>query len=470
MCAFAAFAPSGVGAQSGSDLAKDPALVARWTFDSARWPLGGGSGAASPSPAAATLPKNVPGVFGKAFDFSPADKSMLEVAPGILPKGIRQLTFSAWVAPRRNSGNLPILYKGDVGRHGDNRITFGIKGGKFISFGINCGGNYAELDAFAPPALFDGTPHHVVVSFDGKTMRAYFDGVEIGSFERQVPLSTVHDFAPLRISRDAVANSNYSSLEKAANHGAPFFIGFAPGRNNEFFDGILDDLRFYSRALTEAEIQALLAEAGDSTAGKAGPVPASLGIFSAPETLEALLGAADKVSPNDTNRRYEFHLALNKRFPADVNAYTMKWKKSPAELLFLDQASRRALAQNLVTPSKGGNPAPAFEYLPITDFQWAALSKTEHAKWRNAKALKEKLENPSAVISAADLYRLQDLVHDRPATRERVAAYVEPRTPETRDRTAEEARAVVEADWLFQANGKPTVGLALQEIAYTRAL
>jgi len=50
------------------------------------------------------------------------------------------------------------------------------------------------------------------------------------------------------------------------------------------------------------------------------------------------------------------------------------------------------------------------------------------------------------------------------------AGPAEPIEPETRDLTPEEARTVLEADWLFQAGGNPTVARAAQEIGWAREL
>jgi len=46
----------------------------------------------------------------------------------------------------------------------------------------------------------------------------------------------------------------------------------------------------------------------------------------------------------------------------------------------------------------------------------------------------------------------------------------DPVEPETRDLTPEEAQAALHRDWLFQADGKPTVERALQEIGWAREL
>jgi hypothetical protein len=72
-----------------------------------------------------------------------------------------------------------------------------------------------------------GVWHHVAVTFDGSTMRAYVDGV---------------------------ASGTGAALGAMFNSTAPVEIG---ARNNaHFFDGTIDEVRFWSRALTQAEIDA----------------------------------------------------------------------------------------------------------------------------------------------------------------------------------------------------------------------
>ncbi|HYW81236.1 MAG TPA: hypothetical protein VE890_16755, partial [Thermoguttaceae bacterium] len=58
----------------------------------------------------------------------------------------------------------------------------------------------------------------------------------------------------------------------------------------------------------------------------------------------------------------------------------------------------------------------------------------------------------------------------QPGVPHATAGQVEPTEPETRDLTAEEARNVLHRDWLFQADHRPTLARALQEIEWARQL
>lgn len=78
----------------------------------------------------------------------------------------------------------------------------------------------------------DGRWHHVAVTYDGRTSRVYFDGVERGVTERYV-----YRGEPTRIA-----------------------IGVEIDLIDWDYLGALDDVRFYDCALTEAQVRALAAE------------------------------------------------------------------------------------------------------------------------------------------------------------------------------------------------------------------
>jgi hypothetical protein len=58
----------------------------------------------------------------------------------------------------------------------------------------------------------------------------------------------------------------------------------------------------------------------------------------------------------------------------------------------------------------------------------------------------------------------------RPSAPHAPGGALEPAEPETRRLTPEEARAVLRGDWLFQADGRPTVERARQEVSWARQL
>jgi MYXO-CTERM domain-containing protein len=88
---------------------------------------------------------------------------------------------------------------------------------------------------FAPP-LAVGTWHHIALTFDGTNLVGYMDGLSLGS------MAATYNFAGV-------------SLE------------VAQAQNGEdYFNGQIDDLRIYNRALGSAEVSALAGGAGGPSA------------------------------------------------------------------------------------------------------------------------------------------------------------------------------------------------------------
>ncbi|MDR1330525.1 MAG: hypothetical protein LBK07_00285, partial [Tannerella sp.] len=465
------------GTDNDKTAANTEKLIARWSFD-------------APNPGRNSVSDNfharvgrkiriVPGIAGKAAELSSGNaKDMsIEISPDILPAGLSELTFSAWIAPKTLDKQSTVICKEDVGVHGANRLMLAIRNsGQFLTLGINCGGNYAECNApVSTQELCDGRWHLLAGTFDGRMMRVYLDGREIGSLERHAPLSTVHDFAPMKTWRDDIASSNYESLEGSTVRGVPMYIGSVNGKDS-VFNGKIDDVRFYSRAIDGQTVAGLYSE------GRQSP---SAGLEKAQETAKALyskgnsfietLGATDKNLAQqpapDKLVAVELQRLIRNDFPEETNAYIMKWQKSPLDNLLLSEKERRSMAEKLAPP--------AFEYLPLTDLQWSVLPKSDRSKWDRVKWIRSQfdLKDDTLWIARIDktqlgttLYEMENLVEERPRIHERVARYVEPYTPATVDRTADEALEVIRTEWLFQCDGKPTVQRTLDEIKWARKL
>ncbi len=95
---------------------------------------------------------------------------------------------------------------------------------------LTLGGNFGDyLDSGRAPAV--GRWQHVAATYDGTTARFYVDGAEVAS----------------KVFTGNVGNSNVWRI------GA---YGVAP---TGFFDGSIDDVRIYDRALTASEIEAGMA-------------------------------------------------------------------------------------------------------------------------------------------------------------------------------------------------------------------
>jgi len=459
-----------------STASADEGLVAHWTFDAdlPEYVIDSGDGEFH-----ATSDREFPhvaGVFGKAIDLS--GQYRIVVPKEVVPSGLRELTFSAWVMPRNLSGYREIFRKEDAGRHGETRLLFSFQNdGRFLALGLNTGGDYAECDAvIATEELLDGNWHYIVGTFDGQFMRVYLNGKEIGSFERQGNLTTVRDFAPITVGRDDIASRRYQTLDLVTVN-APGFIGSSSG-TGEFFDGKMDDLRFYSRALSADEIAQMHAfgmrEIGSGISNetrdavsKAAQLYARGNSFL--ETLVATRFNVEESGALNNRERVALLRLIRADFPAEINQYIMKWQRNPVEVMLFRDNQLQARYSQLETAY--------YEYLPLTDLQWQHVQENEREQWNRVKAYKEDYEeqlrnngSPDAALLYEIVSDMESVVEDRPRNWEGVAPYVIPETPPVHTHTAAEARAILEKDWLHQCDGNPTVERSLTEIVWARKL
>lgn len=409
------------------------------------------------------LPR-VDGVYGKAIDLS--GQYRIEIPAGFLPSGLKQLTFSAWVAPKDLKNYSEIIRKEDAGHHGESRLLFAFQNsGHFLTLGLNAGGNYAECDAvITPEELLDGNWHFIAATFDGKIMRVYLDGNEIGSYERQGPLNTALDFIPIALGRDNIAYGNYKSLESVTIN-APAFIGSSQGKG-EFYQGRMDEVRFYNRALSSGEIKSAYA---------AGNVSQNNVLKNAEETAKKLYVKHDSYRQTllatrehvvnadkfDTLTAVALHRILRNDYPAEVNASLVKYQRSPVEMMRWNNEQLRNRVQQLEIAYT--------EYLPLTENQWKFLTDNDRIKWQRVRDFYTAYQK-----NEGNLYEIvldmEHVVEDRPRVSEAVAPYRKPETPPVKTRTADETQQLLEKEWLFQCGGKPTVERSLQEIGWTKDL
>jgi hypothetical protein len=457
-------------------LTADDGLIGRWGFDE----VSGGVAKDSAGRFDASVSRELPlvdGVVGKAVELSGAYE--ISVTPDFLPSGISDVTISAWVAPKSLSGFREIFRKEDSGQGGGNaeanRILFSFQdNGRFLTLGLNTGGNYAECDALINPSeVLDGKWHFVAGTFDGKRMRVFLDGREIGSYLRQSCLSTAADFRPLTKWRDAIAHAQYDTLESVTVN-SPAFIG-SSGGTSEFFEGKLDDVRFYAKALSPDEIQSLYQQGGENVVKPLSPSDSAANDFAKKNYVKrdtynaTLLATREKLETVAADvKRDSFALPLHRLirndFPNEVNDYVVKYQHSPVDLLTSTPEQLKTRAQQLQVAYT--------EYLPLTDTQWKLLDNDERTKWNRVKEFNDKisLTNLSGLQWYEIVLDMENVVEDRPHSSESVARYRTPTTPPVKDRTDAESLAIIENEWLFQCDNKPTVERSLQEITWTREL
>ena len=144
-----------------------------------------------------------------------ADSAALDLTTG--------MTLSAWVHPtalstwrtvllkERSGGLVYALYASDQASHPNTYITIG----------------GSEFESTGPTALPLNVWNNLAATYDGSALRVYINGVQVSS--RPVAGSLLSSTGALRIGGNSVWG--------------------------EYFQGLIDEVRIYSRVLTAAEIQ-----------------------------------------------------------------------------------------------------------------------------------------------------------------------------------------------------------------------
>jgi PKD repeat protein len=163
------------------------------------------------------------GRFGKAASFdgvndlvSIADAATLDLTSG--------MTIEAWVNPTVLSGWRTVALKGMPG--GLVYALYAHDGAPRPAGTVNTG--TADMSAMGSTALPLSTWTHLAVTFGGGTLRLYVNGVQVGT-------RTIS--GTIRTSGDALTIGGNTVWA-------------------EWFRGLIDEVRIYNRALTQAEIQA----------------------------------------------------------------------------------------------------------------------------------------------------------------------------------------------------------------------
>lgn len=165
----------------------------------------------------------VPGKIGKALQFN-GSNNYISVPAIISFNNASQFTVSGWLKkPDTNIGFIVTVFDGrditskvqilGLGSHLDTVLGDGTQ-------------THNAYGGTASP--FDGTWHHFAVTYDGTAVMNYIDGKS-----------------------DSSTAATFTS--PATN--APLVIGMRGG--GAFWNGLLDDIRAYGRALTAAEVQQL---------------------------------------------------------------------------------------------------------------------------------------------------------------------------------------------------------------------
>jgi len=198
----------------------DEGLVAFYPFSgNAQDASGNGNHGSVQGP---TLTEDRNGQPNSAYYFS-FGADVIEVADSPSLDVDQAVSFTVWIRPDTTSETF-ILFREDV-NGGDSLITFNIYPGV-----ISCGlkrptGGHASVRGGTP--IQQGVWQHLAVTWDGTTMRAFYNGQ---------PDGTSNFYGPMAVSDGDLSIGRYYSA----------------------FDGDIDEVRIYDRALSEAEIGELI--------------------------------------------------------------------------------------------------------------------------------------------------------------------------------------------------------------------
>ena len=166
--------------------------------------------------------RSTTGRFGRALSFDGVNDwvTVADAAPLDLTTG---MTLEAWVNPSRPTGWRTVILKEQVG---------GLAYAMYANTDTNRPSGHAftttEFETRGTATLALNAWSHVAVTYDGTNLRLYVNGTQVSS--RAVSGSLVNSGQALRFGGNGIWN--------------------------EWFMGLLDEIRVYNRALTAPEVQA----------------------------------------------------------------------------------------------------------------------------------------------------------------------------------------------------------------------
>ena len=190
----------------------------------------------------ATLAEDRFGNPNRAYSFDGVDDYIEMNRISVLDFGTNDFAISGWFYARTLTGN----YTGDrslVSRWArgnwawDLRIGWPSGGGSTNQMYFGFGNSPSDLIRISDNIVTTGIWHHVVATRRNGILYGYLDGVEFDAGDQS--------------SKIASSNSNM----RLSNFEGYFNIG--PNETAGFLNGLMDDIRIYNRALSEAEVKAL---------------------------------------------------------------------------------------------------------------------------------------------------------------------------------------------------------------------
>ncbi|MFZ2146404.1 MAG: LamG-like jellyroll fold domain-containing protein [Sedimentisphaerales bacterium] len=205
-----------------------PGPVAHWTLDDGEGTIAADSSGNGFDGILMGDPQWAIGVLGGALDFD-GDGDYVDCGTNATINGLNEaITASAWINIRSvTTAWMTVMAKGEnAWRIAVNNLTTG------MHFGFS-GGDRGWQAANSATELPLSEWHHVAATYDLQNGgRIYIDGIEDGS------------------------NPDLGGVQM---NEMPFLIGENPEATGRFFDGLIDDVRIYGRALSADEVSELTA-------------------------------------------------------------------------------------------------------------------------------------------------------------------------------------------------------------------
>ena len=301
-------------------------LAGRWAFDEASGLTAADSSGAGHPGALSGGVQRMTGKSGGALSFDGAGGQVrIPSAAGLETPNV---TVEAWV---KRSGS-PGAFKHIVAKGASDCMaaSYGLYSGPNdgIMFYVSSGaGTSFTRSPDGGTGVWDGQWHLITGTFDGSTTRLYVDGAQVGS-----------------------GTSTPAPIDYGALNTRDLFVGSYPGCANHDFDGAIDDVRIYGRALTADEVAHEsafdfngflkpvdnLPTVNGAKAGSAVPVKFSLGGY---QGLTGLLAngspASQKVACSTTAPLDELESTANPgastlSYDASSDTYSYVWKTDPS--------------------------------------------------------------------------------------------------------------------------------------------
>src|SRR5215831_3283203 len=168
------------------------------------------------------------GKVGQAFSFASASNSGVLVPSTASLNPTEAITIDAWVNPSSYPNTGPAVVRKDTNTVGSTQYSLNIGDG--FTAGIahcNIGGSVGATGGSVP--LNQWT--HLACTYDRKNLRLYVNGIEVAS--------------------TAATQSIPTSSQDLG-------IGMVPGFTDRDFDGLIDEVEILNRALSQAEIAAIV--------------------------------------------------------------------------------------------------------------------------------------------------------------------------------------------------------------------